>query len=138
MSKLDRSRFTAGPTEFGVRTGVGVRYPDVVVDRPSPRRDSLACEAPIFVAEVLSPSTEDVDFVEKLQEYRAIASVQTYLICSQDEPRAWIWQWGADGTWPERPVELEGRESVIVLPEFGIELAMATIFQDIPDPPAPV
>jgi len=136
LSKLDRSRFRAGPTEFGVRTGVGARYPDVVVDRPSPRRDSLACEAPIFVAEVLSPSTEDVDFVEKLQEYRAIPSVQTYLICSQDEPRAWIWQRRTDGTWPERPVELEGREGAIVLAEFGIELSMASIFQDIPDPPA--
>jgi Uma2 family endonuclease len=137
LSKLDRSRFRAGPTEFGVRTGVGVRYPDVVVDRPSTRRDSLACEAPIFLAEVLSPSTEDVDFVEKLQEYRAIASVQTYLICSQDEPRAWVWQRRADGTWPERPVVLEGRESAITLPEFGIELPMAGIFQDIPDPPGP-
>jgi Uma2 family endonuclease len=109
----------------------------VVVDRPSPRRNSLACEAPIFVAEVLSPSTEDVDFVEKLQEYRAVASVQTYLICSQDEPRAWVWQRRADGTWPERPVELEGRESAIALPEFGIELPMAGIFRDIPDRPAP-
>jgi hypothetical protein len=62
--------------------------------------------------------------------------VQTYLICSQDEPRAWIWQRRTDGTWPERPVELEGREGAIVLAEFGIELSMASIFQDIPDPPA--
>jgi Uma2 family endonuclease len=126
----------AGPTEFGVRTGVGVRYPDVVVDRSSTRRDSLACEAPIFLAEVLSPSTEDLDFTDKLREYKGIGSVQTYLICSQDEPHAWVWQRGTDGTWPERPVELEGREGAIALPEFGIELSMASICLDIPDPPA--
>ena len=35
LQKLDRTRFQAGPAEFGVRTGVGVRYPDVVVDRAS-------------------------------------------------------------------------------------------------------
>jgi len=136
LSKLDRSRFRAGPTELGVRTGVGVRYPDVVVDRPSARRDSLACEAPIFVAEVLSPSTEHVDFVDKLLEYRAIASVQTYLICSQDEPRAWVWQRRADGTWPEEPVELRGRNGTVTLPEFAIELSMASVFLDVPDTPA--
>jgi Uma2 family endonuclease len=135
LLKLDRSRFHAGPTEFGVRTGVGVRYPDIVVDRPSTRRDSLACEAPIFLAEVLSPWTKDLDFTDKLQEYRGIASVQTYVICSQDEPRAWIWQRSTDGTWPEQPVELKGRKGAIALPEFGIELSMSAIFLDIPDSP---
>jgi Uma2 family endonuclease len=89
LSKLARKRFRAGPTEFGVRTDVGVRYPDIVVDCPSSRPKSLACEAPILIVEVLSPSTEQLDFTDKLQEYSGIASVQTYLICSQDEPRAW-------------------------------------------------
>lgn len=41
--------------ELGVHTEVSVRYPDVIVDRASSQRDSLACEAPIFLA-VLSPS----------------------------------------------------------------------------------
>ena len=75
LLKLDRSRFHAGPTEFGVRTGVGARYPDVMVDRARSRRESLACEAPILIAEVLSPSTAGLDFTVK-REYGAIASVQ--------------------------------------------------------------
>jgi Uma2 family endonuclease len=132
---LDRSRFRAGPTEFGVRTGVGVRYPDVIVDRASVDRERLACEAPIFVTEVLSPSTAGLDFTIKLREYGAISSVQTYIICSQDEPRAWVWQRATDGAWPELPVELAGRDGKIALGALGIELAMASIFQDIPDPP---
>jgi hypothetical protein len=41
LQKLDRSKFHAGPTEFGVRTGVGVRYPEAVVDRASSNGDSL-------------------------------------------------------------------------------------------------
>lgn len=113
LPKLDRTRFQGGPAEFGVRTGVGVRYPDVVVDRASSGLKALACETPIFIAEVLSPSTAGLDFTTKLQEYMAIASLQTYLICSQDEPRAWVWSRHGDGTWPKLPAELAGREGGI-------------------------
>jgi Uma2 family endonuclease len=84
---------------------------------------------------VLSRSTENVDFTDKLQEYKGIASVQTYLICSQDEPRAWVWQREPDGVWPELPVELEGRDGKIALHALEIELTMAALFRDIPDPP---
>jgi Uma2 family endonuclease len=134
-TKLDRSRFHAGIAEFGVRTADGVRYPDVVVDRLSTNLKALACEAPIFVAEVLSPSTTGIDFTEKLEEYSAVPSVQTYLICSQDEPRAWAWMRQPDGAWPGKPVEFAGRQDSIPLGGLDIELSMAGIFRGIPDPP---
>ena len=135
LRKVDRARFEAGPAEFGVRTGVGIRYPDVIVDRASERLEDLACEAPIFIAEVLSPSTAGLDFTAKLQEYTSIASVQTYLICAQEEPRAWVWSRQSDGSWPKLPTELAGRDSVIPLAGLDMELAMAAIFRGIPDPP---
>ena len=135
LRKLDQTRFEAGPAEFGVRTGIGIRYPDVLVDRVSSGLEDLACEAPIFIAEVLSPSTAGLDFTIKLQEYTAIASVQTYLICSQDEPRAWIWARQSDGSWPKLPTELAGREDTIPLGGLDVELSMAAIFRGIPDPP---
>lgn len=136
LQKLDGARFEAGPAEFGVRTGVGVRYPDVIVDRASSNLAGLACEAPVLIVEVLSPSTEGRDFTVKLQEYTAIASVQTYLICSQDEPRAWVWARRSDGSWPRLPVELAGRDGLIALGGLELELTMAAIFRGIPDPPA--
>lgn len=135
-SKLDRSKFLAGVAEFGVKTAHGARYPDIVVDRASSDLKGLACEAPIFLAEVLSPSTAGRDFTEKLEEYTAILSVQTYLICSQDEPRAWVWTRQADGSWPRLPREIVGRDGAIPLGGLGMELAMAAIFRGIPDPPA--
>ena len=135
LRKLDQTRFEAGPAEFGVRTGIGIRYPDVLVDRVSSGLEDLACEAPIFIAEVLSPSTAGLDFTIKLQEYTAIASVQTYLICSQDEPRAWIWARQSDGSWPKLPTELAGRKDTIPLGGLDVELSMAAIFRGIPDPP---
>lgn len=135
LQKVDRGRFQAGPAEFGVRTGVGVRYPDVIVDRASDRLETLACEAPILIVEVLSPSTAGLDFTVKLQEYTGIPSVQTYLICSQDEPRAWVWARQGDGSWPKVPTELVGREGAVALGGLGIELAMSAIFRGIPDAP---
>jgi Uma2 family endonuclease len=135
LQKVDPTRYEAGPTELGVRTGVGVRYPDVVVDRASSRAEGLACEAPVFLAEVLSPSTQGLDFTAKLREYVAIGSVQAYVICSQDEPRAWVWQRGTDGAWPELPLELAGREGTIAIRALGVELSMANVFRGIPDAP---
>jgi Uma2 family endonuclease len=135
LVKLDRTKFDAGSAEFGVRTADGVRYPDIFVDRVSSDLEGLACEAPVFIAEVLSPSTAGIDFTAKLQEYTAIASVQTYLICGQDEPRAWVWSRQSDGTWPMLPTEMTGREGAIPLGGLGIALSMAAIFRGIPDPP---
>ena len=135
LQKVDRGRFQAGPAGFGVRTGVGVRYPDVIVDRASDHLETLACEAPVLIVEVLCSSTSGVDFTAKLQEYTGIASVQTYLICSQDEPRAWVWARQADGSWPKVPTELVGRERAVALGGLGIELAMSAIFRGIPDAP---
>jgi Uma2 family endonuclease len=132
LAKLDRTRFHAGPAEFGVRTGVGVRYPDVLVDRASSDLAGLACEAPVFVVEVLSPSTAGRDFTVKLKEYKAIPSLQSYLICAQEEPRAWIWGRQNDGSWSDLPVELVGRDGAIALGGLGVELTMAAIFRGIP------
>jgi Uma2 family endonuclease len=135
LQKLDGSRFEAGPSEFGVRTSVGVRYPDVIVDRATDNLKGLACEAPIFIVEVLSPSTAALDLTTKQREYTALPSLQTYLVCSQDEPRVWVWARQADGSWSVEAEMIEGREIAIPLGGLAIELSMAAIFRGIPDPP---
>jgi Uma2 family endonuclease len=132
---LDPDAFDIGAADFAVQTPVGVRSPDVVVDRASPHGRELSTRAPIFIAEVLSPSTAGKDFTEKLEEYTAINSLQTYLNCSQDEPRAWVWARQGDGAWPRRPVELKGRDERIALGGLGVELPMAGIFRGIPNAP---
>jgi Uma2 family endonuclease len=137
LGKLDDNRFEAGPAEFGVRTPVGVRFPDVVVDRISANLTAYACEAPIFIAEVLSPSTAGLDFTTKQREYMAITSLQTYLVCSQDEPRVWVWARKPDGSWPIDAEMFGGREASIPLGGLGIALSMAAIFRGIPDAPNP-
>lgn len=131
---LDPDRFDINFADFAVETPVGVRSPDIVVDRTTQRRD-LSTAAPIFIAEVLSPSTQGTDFTEKLAEYIAIDTLQTYLICSQDEPRAWVWTRQGNGSWPRLPSEMVGRDDAIALGGLDVELSMAAVFRGIPDAP---
>jgi hypothetical protein len=86
---------------------------------------------------VLSPSSVAVDMTTKQREYTAIASLRTYLVCSQEEPRVWIWKRRTDGTWPVDAEEIVGRDAVIALGVLEAELSMASIFRGIPDAPTP-
>jgi Uma2 family endonuclease len=60
-------------------------YPDVLVTcNPRDRDSPLFKQHPVFIAEVLSPSTEAFDRGQKFSVYRQLESLQTYwLIDSQ-------------------------------------------------------
>jgi Uma2 family endonuclease len=134
---LDREHFAVSSADFAVRSRFGLRSPDVVVDQREPDRRQLETSTPIFIAEVPSPSTAGIDFTEKLEEYTSIARLQTYLICSQDEPRAWVWSRQGDGLWPRLPAEVTGRSGAIALGGLDVVLSMTAIFRGIPDAPVP-
>jgi Uma2 family endonuclease len=62
------------------------REPDAAVqcgDQPAP--DSLILDAPMIVAEVVSPSSERDDTGNKLVEYFSVASIQHYLIVNPEK-----------------------------------------------------
>jgi len=79
---------------------------------------------------VLSKSTMGVDFHEKPSEYMAIASLETYLVCAQDEARVWVWQ-KRDGAWPDRPEMLVGPDHDIVLGGLDVTLVTKAIYRGI-------
>ena len=130
---LDPDVYDVATADFAVRSAYGILGPDIVVDLATPDGGALETEKPLLLAEVLSPSSVGRDFTEKLAEYTAIPSLQTYLICSQDTPRAWVWIREADGTWPATPAMYEGRDGVIAIAGLNATLAMAAIFRGIPD-----
>lgn len=55
-------------------------YPDVMVLCDPRDTDRYILQYPCFIAEVLSPSTEDTDRRQKLRAYRDIETLQSYLI----------------------------------------------------------
>ena len=130
---LDPDIYDVATADFAVRSGDGIRGPDIVVDLATTDGAALQTEKPLLLVEVLSPSSVARDFTEKLNEYTSIPSLQTYLVCSQDEPRAWVWSRQEDGTWPLAAQMFEGRDEAIPLGGFNASLAMAAIFRGIPD-----
>lgn len=130
-SKLDRGRYDVGGADFGVRTPEGIRYPDAFVDRKDDRAaaEDLVALEPVFVAEILSPSSYGRDFVEKLKDYQGISSLQYYLIMSHEEPRVWLSR--RDGAAWMPPVESLGLDVVLSLDDLDITLALSEVYDGV-------
>jgi Uma2 family endonuclease len=128
--RLDPHRFDVmGPT-FAVHVGNSVRLPDVMVEFAQEDGQALQAEAPLLIAEVISPETRHFDFGEKRQEYLGLPSLQAYLIVSPDEPQIWIWRRADSGFDPE-PEIVEGRDRIVALPALAIEIPVAEIYRGI-------
>jgi len=113
-TQLDPEMFIVGSADFGVRTKEGIRYPDVMVHRPSDG-NSLATALPLLIAEILSPSSMADDFGPKARDYLRIESLLHYVVLSQNEAALWLWtRRGADWEGPDlfrdaaEPVHLIG------------------------------
>ncbi len=102
--------------------------PDVVV-RCGPMLDGGYARDPVFLAEVLSPSTMGNDRGRKLDFYQTIRSLRTILVVYQDEVRVEAWQ--RDGEAWNRSV-LKGRAATLPLPELDGKLALADLYEDVP------
>ena len=63
-------------------------YPDVSIVCGTPQFDDAKHDTllnPLIVIEILSPSTERYDRGKKFQNYRTVATLQEYILVSQDE-----------------------------------------------------
>lgn len=131
LSQLDQTTYQVCAADLGVRTRAGVRYPNIIVDVKAAGTGShLSATAPVFIAEVLSPSSISVDMVEKAAEYTSIESLRAYAVFSQDRAQVWIWSQGPSG-WPAKPKVVEGLESSLSVETLGLVLPLAGIFRDI-------
>lgn len=119
--------------ERGVSTSETVRYADIVVEPADEPRGSLATMRPALIVEVLSPSTSAADLDQKPAEYLALASLDAYVIASQDEAAMLVYERGADGTFPARPREIEGAGEIISLKgrAFDLTFALSEIYRGI-------
>ena len=127
---IDRTVYQVSAAEFGVETKAGIRYPDLVVDRRTGNRRERSAKAPLFIAEVLSPSNESVDLVEKADEYTAIESLGTYAVFSPDEPRVRVWQRKEAG-FAEVPETIEGMDARLDIPVLDVSLPLADVYRNL-------
>ena len=87
-------------------------YPDVLVSCSPTDRETHTRSEPVFIAEILSPSTERIDRGEKFEAYRGIASLEGYALVSQDEVRLELFRrrtdWDSEPHGPGDLVRLDG------------------------------
>ena len=120
-------------SDTAVRTvGGGVRYPDIVVDCGPADPSHLAASEPVLVVEVASPSTRDIDLVDKVDEYKAIQSIIYVLLI---EPAVINVTLHARENQGWRVSKFYYLDDEIELPELGARLTVASIYEDLsPEP----
>lgn len=84
---------------------------------------------PSLIVEVLSPSTESYDRVDKFTHYKSIPSFAEYLLVAQHRPHVTHLVRREDGEWLHR--EYNDLEATLGLSSLGCELAMSEIYQNV-------
>jgi len=130
-ARLDRKRWVV-LTEFGIDVRPGtVRYADIVVDRHGAKGDALTARAPIFVAEVLSPSTMKIDLGDKAADYLQLSTLSTYVVLAQDEIKAWTYNRSGEQQFPPGPQVFAGPDASISIPALSPDLPLSEIYGGI-------
>lgn len=131
---LTGKRCSAFSSDLRVRakaTTLGT-YPDVTVVcgklelDPDDRRGHTVIN-PKVIVEVLSPSTEAYDRGERLEHYKAIASLEEVVLVAHDREEIETVRREADGSWSRHIASALG---VVELTSLGVELAVADVYRD--------
>lgn len=107
-------------------------YPDVVGVCGEPQ---LADEHfdillnPVFLAEMLSPSTEAYDRGRKFEHYRTVESLQEYLLVAQDRMQADLYTRQPDGSWLLRGASRP--EDRLELKSLGCQLSLGELYEKV-------
>lgn len=126
-ARLDGGRWVV-LADFGTDVGPDtLRCPDIVVEAVGQDLKGRTSSEPVFIGEILSPSTSTVDLGDKVGEYLGLASLAAYLVFAQDEPKAWLWLRGPDGFHAGSQV-IVGADATIAIPPLGLDLPMAEIY----------
>ncbi len=117
-------------SDVGVITGTHkVRYPDVSIicdrrDLDADPNQTQAMRFPAVVFEVLSPSTAKLDRGEKLEEYKAIASISTIVIVDPGNMTVRVMR-RSDGSFHEEQL---GIDNVLIIEHPPISMAVRDMF----------
>lgn len=113
--------------DIKVQIGSKYRYPDAFVSCTPVARGSTSAADPVVIFEVLSESTARTDRILKLMEYRLLPSVQRYIMLEQNESVATVVTRGETG-WSLEMLDANG---TLAMPEIGIEVAMAELYDGL-------
>jgi Uma2 family endonuclease len=85
---------------------------------------------PKLIVEVLSPSTAAYDRGLKFGYYRALPSLQEYLLVDLDTRATDCYRKGADGLWVLHPF---ARGEVVALASVALDISAVNLFAEVPE-----
>ena len=115
-------------------TGHG-RYSDgslVCGDPENPAHDRQANMNPIILIEVMSPSSEVDDHGAKRRDYQSLASLQAYVVASQDRRLVQLYRRNEHGAWHSEPTTYRDGDS-FELPRLAQPIYVHQIYDGILD-----
>ena len=107
-------------------------YPDIVVvcgERQIEHGQQDTLLNPTLVIEILSPSTERRDRGQKFLAYKAIPSLQTYVLVSQDAPRVEQYTRREGDIWEYK--ETSGLDAEVEFVSIQCKLQLAHVYQGV-------
>jgi len=117
-------RVRVSPTQFV--------YPDIAVVCGKPQFTDEQVDTitnPKVIVEVLSPSTQDYDYGGKFGLYRRLASLQEYVLVSQDEVKVEVFRKQTEMLWTFETIA--GAEATLRLDSLGVEVPLAEVYEGI-------
>ena len=125
--------FTA---DIGIRTPVGnLRRPDVSVLCPPFDETATSADSPRLIVEVLSESTERVDRLIKLDEYKSIETLDYIVIVDPTRVDAGFWFRDAVRTW--RTTTFHDATAIIEMRSLDIAIPLAALYERVQLAPQP-
>jgi len=115
-----------GP-DLKVSIGLSYRYPDVLVTCTPTAPDAVVSADPVVIFEVLPASTASDDRTIKLAEYKSLPSVRRCVMLEQVRVFATVITCTNTG-WDHA---LAGPDGMLVMPEIGVEIAMAELYDGL-------
>jgi Uma2 family endonuclease len=109
-----------------------IYYPDALVVSSGHEGDALIVDEPCLVVEVTSPSTRRLDHTEKLEAYRRMPSLCSYLIAEQGRRHVTLHSREPDGDWVCEVIIGTGTVS---LPCINATLTLDEVYETVEFPP---
>ncbi len=102
-------------------------YPDIVVGCDPRDTDDFFLRFPKLIIEVLSPSTERLDRLEKFSLYRTIPTLEEYVLVAQDVAEVTVFRRRMD--WQGEV--FSGLDSEVTLESVELTVGLATIYEKV-------
>lgn len=118
-----------GPDAGVATVGDAVRYPDALVTCTKAPDEARVVPGVVVVFEVLSPASGRTDRIDKLREYRAVASIRRYVILEHASIGLTVFE-RASGDDPWTATALTA-DDLLQVPEIGIEIPVAEFYENV-------